>query len=307
MIITLTGSNSFMLKQELERLKNEFISKYGDLAYEKVDGEEVPAERLIEAAQSLPFLAPEKLVVLYNLGSQKQFSDSVENVISGVPETTRLVIVEPKVDKRSSYFKVLKSITDFKEYNELDNFELSKWIVQYAKDQSGNITPADANYLIEKIGQSQMLLASELDKLLNYSPNIDRQNIDLLTDRTSQSTIFELLDAVFAGRSKQALDLYHEQRALKVEPQQIIAMLAWQLHTLAMIKTAGDKTPDQIAKEAKLNPFVVRKSLAIAKRLTTKQLKDMIRKALELDVRLKTESINPDDALQEYLLGLAIS
>lgn len=296
-----------MLKQELERLKNEFISKYGDLAYEKVDGEEVPAERLIEAAQSLPFLAPEKLVVLYNLGSQKQFSDSVENVISGVPETTRLVIVEPKVDKRSSYFKVLKSITDFKEYNELDNFELSKWIVQYAKDQSGNITPADANYLIEKIGQSQMLLASELDKLLNYSPNIDRQNIDLLTDRTSQSTIFELLDAVFAGRSKQALDLYHEQRALKVEPQQIIAMLAWQLHTLAMIKTAGDKTPDQIAKEAKLNPFVVRKSLAIAKRLTTKQLKDMIRKALELDVRLKTESINPDDALQEYLLGLAIS
>ncbi len=100
------------------------------------------------------------------------------------------------------------------------------------------------------------------------------------------------------------MELYQQQRALKVEPQQIIAMLAWQMHVLAVIKTAGTRSVEDISREARLNPFVVRKSQAIARKLTLQELKDLIERSLELDVRLKSESISPDDALQQFLLSL---
>ncbi len=129
--------------------------------------------------------------------------------------------------------------------------------------------------------------------------------IDLLTEPAPQSTIFQLLEAAFAGRTRTALKLYAEQRAQKVEPAQIIAMLAWQLHVLAVIKTAGDKTSDQIAREAKLNPFVVRKSQNIARDLTLAELKKLISDLLKIDVAMKRTAIDADEALQHYLMTLA--
>ncbi len=304
MIITLTGPNSYLLNAELRKIKKAYIDEYGDLAYEKVDGVEDSVGRLFEAASSLPFLASKKLVVLRNPGSQKQFADDVEQVIVNTPDTTDLIIVETKLDKRSAYFKVLKSQTDFREFVHIDSQELGKWIVQYIQNQPGKINMSDANYLIERVGQNQQLLANEIDKLLLYGPEISRANIDLLIEPTPQSSIFELLDAAFAGKDKRVIELYKEQRALKVEPQQIMAMLAWQLHILAIVKTAGERGPDQIAKDAKISPFVVRKTMGIASKISKNETNDLINRALKLDVRMKSQNIDSDDALQHFLLTI---
>jgi DNA polymerase III delta subunit len=126
----------------------------------------------------------------------------------------------------------------------------------------------------------------------------------LLTDPAPQSTVFELLEAAFAGNARKTLQLYGEQRALKVEPQQIVAMLAWQLHVLAVLKAAGDRPADQIAKDAKLNPFVARKSQGIARKLTPTELKKLISDLLEIDAASKRTSIDVDEALQNYLIQL---
>jgi len=305
MITTLTGTNHFLLQRELNDQTQKFVDEFGDISLEKLDGEEASSERLIEATQSLPFLAAKKLVVLKNPGNQKPFAEAVETIIQSVPETTDLIIVEHKIDKRSSYFKVLKSKTEYKEFTEPDSQKLNTWIVQYVKEQGGGISLGDASYLVERVGQNQQLLYQELDKLLTYDLQITRANIDLLTDLAPQSTIFELIDAAFAGSSKKTLEIYKQQRALKVEPQQIMAMLSWQLHVLAVVKVAGDQSPDEIARQAKMSPYVVRKTVGIANRISLAEIKELISRALALDVRFKSQAIDPDEALQHLLLTLS--
>jgi len=302
--ITLSGSNHFLLQKELHKLVADFVYKNGDLALEKIDGEEAEFERISEAIQSLPFLANKKMVVLRSPGAQKQFAEQIVELLRSIPDTTQVIIVEPKLDKRLVYYKVLKSQTDFREFIELDAPNLSKWLVQEALDTGGKLSVIDANYLVERVGASQQLLSNESEKLLNYNPSITKETIDLLTDPTPQSTIFELLDAAFGGNRKRVIELYKEQRALKVEPQQIMAMIAWQLHALALVVTAGDSTPDQIAKEARLNPYVVRKIMNIARKTDLKDVKRLISDALTLDMRMKSESIDIDEALQFYLLTI---
>ncbi len=304
MVTTLTGGNSFGLKTELDRLVSAFLKEYGDMALERLEGEDVEYDRIRESLESMPFLASRKMVVLRAPSANKTFVEQSEKLLKNLPDTTDVVIVEPKLDKRLGYYKFLKKNTDFKEFNELDDHSLSKWLAEEAKRQGGSLSLPDSKYLIQRVGANQQSLANELAKLISYNPAITRTSIDLLTEPTPQSTIFELLDAAFAGNAKRALSLYREQRALKVEPQQIVAMLAWQLHILAVIKAAGSRSVEDISREARLNPFVVRKSQAIASKTTLPELKNLIQRALDLDVRLKSESINADDALQQFLLSL---
>jgi len=155
-------------------------------------------------------------------------------------------------------------------------------------------------------GLNQQLLSNEIEKLVLYDKNVTRESIDLLSEATPQSTVFQLLEVAFAGNAKRALSIYEELRAQRVEPPQIVAMLAWQLHVLALIKTAGDRTAVSISAEAKISPYVVQKSQRIAQNLSYLNLKSLILNLLEIDVRSKREALDVDDALQNYLLSLAI-
>jgi DNA polymerase-3 subunit delta len=305
MIVTLTGENGFGLGAVLKQMVEAFVDAHGDLALERLDGQEAGFEQIRAALTSLPFLAARKMVVLRGPSANKQFVEKFEPLLPEIPETTDLILIEPKLDKRLSYYKFLKKQTDFREFPELDLSGLARYLVETAKARGGSLSPGDARYLVERAGPSQQLLSNELEKLLLYDSNVSRRTIDLLTEPAPQSTVFQLLEAAFAGRTKTALKLYAEQRAQKVEPPQIIAMLAWQLHILAIIKTAGSLSADEIARQAKINPFVVRKSQSVARSLSLADIKKLVADLLKIDVRTKRTMIDPDEALRHYLIALS--
>ena len=112
MITTLAGENSFGLQRELRQIVDTFVAEQGDLGLERLDGQEVSLDRISEALTSLPFLANKKLVVLRAPSANKQFTEQAEQMLSDIPETTDVIIVEPKLDKRLSYYKFLKKATE---------------------------------------------------------------------------------------------------------------------------------------------------------------------------------------------------
>jgi len=306
MIVTLTGANAYQIRQEMQQRISCFLTEHGDMGLERIDGEEADYQRIHEALTSLPFLASKKLVVLRTPGAQKKFADSFADLVPAIPETTDVIIHEPKLDKRGNYYKALKKHTELIECTELDGPGLVRWLVASAKQEGAELRPGEAMHLIELLGTNQQLLASELAKLTSYDPRITRQHIDLLVEPMPQSNIFMLLDAAFAGNAKRALELYEDQRRQRVEPLAILAMIAWQLHIFAIVKTAGERSPETIAKEAKLNPYVVKKSQAAIRRISFGQLQEWIRALTDLDTRLKSQSIDADEALANQILRFAI-
>lgn len=305
MISTLAGPNSFLIREELAKFIQKFTEEHGDLALERVDGEEADFERLQEAATALPFLSPKKLVVLRAPGAQKKWQEKAEQILKNVPATNDIIIVEAKLDKRSAYYKLLKSKTEFRELGELSENGLADWLVRAAKEQGGALSGTDARYLIQRVGPNQQFLSRELDKLLIYNSKITRPNIDLLTDMAPQSTIFQLLDSAFSGNIGRALQLYDEQRAIGTEPQQIVAMLGWQLHVLAVLKAAGNLTLDEIAAQTKISPYVLGKSRPLADKLAVQKLKSLVSLLVDIDSGSKQRPLDLDEALRYYLVKLA--
>jgi DNA polymerase-3 subunit delta len=300
--ISLVGSNGFTLRQYLRDLTSKFAAEYGPFSLEHIDCQETDLEHLKDSLLSSPFLSPKKMLILHSPSKLTNDPDQLEQLFNQVPDDTEVIFVDPKIDKRTSLYKMLKKTTDFKQFDPLSTPQSVNWLVKEAKQRQADLSASTASYLIERVGANQDLLYNELKKLVLYNQKIDNDLVDLLTEPNPQSSIFELLDAALSGQTKRSLKLYREQRQLKIEPQYIIAMLTWQLHILALVKSAKDTK--QLEQFTKLSPYTISKSSRLARDINMTQLKSMVGNLLKLDTSLKSKKIEADEALEYYLLTL---
>lgn len=304
MIITVTGENKHRVQAEIKSVIDSFTKQHGSLAVERFDAGEADVEHILSAVSGVSLLSDSKLVVIYDFDANKALTENAEQLITQVPGDTIVLVVINRLDKRLSYGKLLRKGTDFREFNALKPHEVVTWVIQATKEKGGQIDRATANYLTEVVGTNQERLSNELDKLILHSPTVTRQTIDTLSERQLTSTTFDLLEAGFNGRQNRALELYDQQRRQQVEPLSIIGMIGWQLHILALSKTAGTKSAAEIARDSAVHPFVVQKSLLLAKNMTLGKIKHLVHQAVVLEEKLKSRTMNADDAVKHFLLSL---
>lgn len=304
MITVYTGSNDFMRRQALNKSISEFISTNSDLAVERIDASEIELGRLLEIASSIPFLSDKQMIIITNILNNKSLVQDIDKFIDSVSDVTEVIIDEPKFDKRSVIYKTLKNKTNFYEYGNLPEKNLSSWIVEEAQSRGGKLNKINADLIISRVGTNQMLLSNELDKLISFNPIISSDSIEKLVHPTPSSSIFELIDAAFSGNKKKALDLYDDQKRQNVEPLNILGMIGWQIHIIAIVKFNERLTNDEIATKSKINPFVVSKTRHITNKLSRSQVQNLIKDATYLDAKIKTENIDSDEAILHFLLKI---
>ncbi len=306
-ITTITGENDFLRLQQLEAIVEAFLAAHNHdhMAVERLDGEATNYEQLRDSVSGLSLFSQDKLVIVRSGSALKAFAESPQKLLEDIADTTDLVLLEPKLDKRTSYYKYLKSNTKFIQCDTLDGRQLARWITELVKEKDGTISSSDSQLLVDRVGLDQQQLYSEITKLVAYNPHITKDSIRLLTDLSAQGTMFELLDAAFAGRPQKAMALYQAQRQQKVEPLAIVGMLAWQIHIVAVVQAGKGRDDSTIAKDAGINPYVVRKSRAVAQRLSQTQLKKLVQRLLKLDVDLKSKTLNADDVVSQFILELS--
>ena len=304
MIITLAGSNDFLRGAELKKLLHKFVQDYGEAGVEKIQGDEIETGRLLDLIQAGNLFAPERLVIVKDLSANKLATEKLTDILASVGEGVDLILVESNLDMRTSYAKTLQKQTDFRKFEPMQEAQLAGWVVEEVKERGGSITRPVAAKLVDRVGGSQQLLSSELDKLLAHNATITAESVELLTEASPRSSIFDLLESAFAGKTSRMLALYREQRAQKVEPQAILSMIAWQLHALIVTKLGDKRSPQEIASMSKLSPYTVRNSQALARSLSVVQLQTLIDSVINLEITLKSKALNADDAVQALLLQI---
>ena len=305
MILAFIGDNGYDKELAAQEYIAGFVGVHGTVAVDKFIAEDIEATTLSGAVTTMPFLSPRRMVVVRDYSTNKELVEEFEIIAAQVADTTDLVIIENHVDGRSKYLANLKKIAEVREFSHLDGDALVEWVMTHADQFGVLLTRQDAQYLIDRVGINQQLLASELTKLSLLDTTITRQTIDALTSPTPQSSIFTMLDAAFSGDTAQALKLYNDQRSQGMEPQAIMGMITWQLHTLTLVKAAGSMAASDIASKAKLSPFVIRKNQTNAKRLSEHRIIAILEQAIATDRMLKSTRVNADDAVQSLILSFA--
>jgi len=303
MINTYTGKNSFELLRAKQKLVADFVGEHSAMALEQFDCQAVEPQVIYDALTNLPFLVTKKLVVLDEPSTNKALAEKLPGWMAET-DSIDVLIVEPAVDRRTVFYKFLQSKTKMHEFATLRPYEVEAWIKTYAKDKGTSLSVQAVKLLQDRVGIDQQQLAKEIDKLALYKPKIEVEDIELMVEELPQNTVFEMLDSLVAGNTKKTMELYEKLLKKRVEANEIIGMLGWQLHTLSLIRSAGGRESD-VAVKTKLHPFVIQKNFGLASRLSVEQLKLSVEKVFQAELSIKKDGLNAENVVSVLLLGLS--
>lgn len=293
-IITLTGENTFAIAEAERQLLDAFTAKHGAPGIERVEGEALEAARLPDLLQGTTLFAPVRLVLLRAVSANKAIHELLAGALSRASPDITVVISDPHLDKRTKFYNFLKANSNFKDFTRPNEAELIKWLQKKAETLGGQLAKEDARYLLGRAGTDQWRLLHELEKLSSHQPVITRLGIDLLVEQSAEGSAFDLLDATLAGKKELAARLL-EQLRQEEDPYKFFGLLASQVHAIAVVAAAGSRSPDVVAKEAGLHPFVVRKTAGLARSLTPRQVARMAHAVATCDTQLKSTGANAWD------------
>ena len=305
MIKVFVGNNWFAIKSALDKEIDVFLSKNSDINIERFYGPEAEYNDVSTSLSSVSLFSENKMVIIEKLSTYKDVTENLTDFLDKVDNQTSLIIIEPNIDKRSTYYKNLKKLDGFSEFNELEENHLCNWIQKFVAEKSGEISFNDARYLVFRVGNNQGNIEKELTKLLQYDKKITKYSIDLQTNQTPNSTIFSLVETAFSGDVKKALKLYEEQRSLKIEPQAIFGMLVWQMHIVAICVSAGTKNATEISNDTGISSYVIGKSKTIADRMGRAKVVEYLDLLAEIEATSRRQTYNFDDAMKLAITKLA--
>ena len=250
-VYLLYGEEDYLKKQYRDKLRSAMLPLDDTMNYAYYEGKGVNVKEVIDLAETLPFFAERRLIVIENSGlfkSSNDFSDYVKEL----PETTYLLFVEEEVDKRSKMYKALGKVGSAVEFVQQTDETLMKWITSRIKKEGKNISQNAYQLFVEKTGADMENIDKELEKLLCYTlerDTITLEDVEAVTTEQIQNKIFEMVEAIVNKNQKKALDLYYDLLALKEPPMRIMFLITSQFQNLMIVKamTVKGYPPKEIA------------------------------------------------------------
>lgn len=309
-IYLLYGEENYLKKVYKDKLKEAIVGKDDSMNYNYFEGKNISVKTVIDIAETLPFFAEHRLIILENSGFFKNANEDIAAYIKEVPETTILIFVEEEIDKRGKLYKYIKEHGYISEMGRQNTSKLVPWILKILKKENKKITENEMKLFLTKTGDDMENILRELEKLISYTYGrevITAQDIEQICSTQITGKIFDMITAVSEKNQRKALELYQDLLTLKEPPMRILFLISRQFNLLLQVKElqkAGCDTVS-IAKQTGLQSFLVGKYAAQARKFSTEFLKQALTECVEFEEAIKTGKM--EDQLSVELLILQYS
>ena len=307
----LYGEEAYLKKQYKDKLTKAILPEGDTVNYAYYEGKGIQPGELIDLAETMPYFAERRLIVVENSGFFKNASPELADYIRTMPETACIHFVENEVDKRGKLYKAVKEKGRIAEMGRQDEKTLLYWIAGNVKKEERQIKESTARYLISLVGTDMENLEKEMEKLFSYTlgkSEITIQDIDDICTSQVTNQIFAMVEAVAAKQQKKALDYYYDLLALKEPPMRILYLLSRQFKLLMEVRDLAGKGFDksQIAKTVGLHPFVVGKYMQQCRDFSETELRSILEDAADTEEMVKTGRLNDMMSVELFIVKYSV-
>jgi len=305
MLIYLYGENQYAIKQKIDGIKRQYVDKTGgDADMQTFDMSDHNLSDLLNAFSVVPMFVSSRLFVVRNLDLLKLSKDQLDKLIDSISDSTNVVVVDTKPDKRSVYFKAISKLKNAKYFGALTPQQLVNWIKERAKELGGNIDNTAVSLLIDRVGNDQWQLDQELQKLTNFNSRINKESIEQLVVPNLSQSAFMMIDAIFRKDTKKAASIYENLIVQGEADQMILGAITYQYRILVLAKDNLGKGNDW-QKELGVSPYAVTKAQNLIKNIEMEQLRSAYQSIIDTGMAIKTGELNSHDALRDLILKLS--
>ena len=305
MVYLLYGTKEFQINEEIKKI----CKNIDEMNISRYDLNNDLLSLAIEDAQTLSLFEDKKVVIIENAdmftGSTSKDSEIVQKYLDNINENTTLIFIvhNDKLDTRKKITKLIKEKGKVLEYNdELDTISLVRKLFK-----GYNIDYKTINLFIDRIGNNPLIIQNEINKIKIYKgndKNITDEDILNLTIKLIEIDIFKLIDYIVKKDKEKALELYYEMLKMNEEPIKIVVILANQFRIMYQAKKKNKKgySEKDIASILKIHPYRVKLAIQNGRNYTSETLLKYLNDLANIDIGIKTGTLNKDLALELFIL-----
>jgi len=318
------GEDEFSISGAVEKIKAEMreIDAAG-LNLTELEGRETSAAQVLSDVSAYPFLADRRAVIVRGLltwihrkgagDTGKRERERLAEDLPHLPDYARLVFVEPKaLPKNSKLLKLAQSDPGGYEKAFTAPKNLTTWLTRRAEKEYGaTLEPSAAYALASVVGDDLRRADNELFKLVSYTDGapIDEETVAVLTPYTPETVIWDMIDAMAAGRGEKAMAMLH---SLLDSPDEdgfrIWALFVRQFRMMLLAKEhfeAGGASGGALADALGMRAFQVKKLPGQVRPFSLTQLEGVYRKIREYDEAIKPGRMDIKLALDVLVASIA--
>lgn len=300
------GNDEFRLSQTVDKMRAEMheIDSAG-LNTTEFDGSDTTAADVLSAVSAFPFLADRRLVIVKGMlthigrkGAGETGKKQVKRLLDDLPylpDSARLVFVERRALPASNKLvKLAQTDPGGFEKEFTVPKDLTGWLMRHAKSEyNTEIEPTAAHALASVVSGDLRRADNELLKLVSYTNGeaINEDVVALLTPYTSETRIWDMIDAMAAGKGDRAMTLLHNTLAEPDEdPFRIWALFVRQFRLMLLAKEHLDsgQSSAALADALGMKAFQVKKLPGQVRVFSLEDLETIYRRLLEYDTKIKT-------------------
>ncbi len=300
------GEERYMVRYYKNILVEKLSAPGDEMNCTYFQGNDIKESAIADVGQILPFLAPNRLLIVQDSGFFKRAGEMAD-YLAEFPDSTYVVFVEREVDKRNRLFKWVDKNGCVTECQVQSEPMLKKWIAGYLKRAGKSIEAPAVEFLIERVGTDMEVLSSEMDKLISYTGErmeIKRADVGDICSGSAVSKIFDMIDAVALGQKERALQLYGDLLENKEPPMSILYLFTRHINILLQMKelSAEGKNKNEIAKKIGIPPFAVPKYGRQAALFKRNRLFKMLSDRADFEENFKNGKIGDQLAVELFLI-----
>lgn len=280
-----------------------------EMNYSEFNASTLDWSELESTANSMPFLASRRLIVLDQTERFQKDSEGLERLLvllDQLPPSTAFLLLErvsaSKDSKLRQWVKAQASTSYIRACQTPKGSRFSAWLQKRAEQEGGAIEHQAAELLSDWIQEDPRLAAQELAKLLDY---VDRQrpividDVEQCTPYRGQTNIFDLVDAIGLRRGDEAQKKLH-QVLQEQDPRKVFPMILRQFRLILRARELMDAglPPDESVHKSS---FVVKKVTAQARNFTLADIEKIYHELLAIDLRSKSGQMDLDVALDRLV------
>lgn len=314
------GEEEYIKADALSKLRARLLPSGLEALNETTLDASASAQSIIEAAETLPAFCEKRLVVvrdwaIFGTGKTNGEAEEIERMtkwLPGAPDTCVIVFYSRGVcGAGSASVKKLRACLTETRFSPLDDATLRKWTRQKAKESGKSLSDEAFDALVFAAGNDLTRLAGEIGKLCAYAGDraeISASDVRSLVKPTPESTIFEMVDALTAGRYGKAQSLYALLLNAGTQRVYILYMITRQArllyHAGEMLQEKKGLAEIQSALEIR-SSYGARKLLDQARRASPESLKRAYRECVLAEYSIKSGAARDVAALGRILLLLS--
>ena len=199
-----------------------------DFSYNVFHASTADPEEIVNTADTLPFMASRRLVVVKEAGAFKAAAKKTfERYLVNPSPATCLLFLTDTFDKRSAFLKLLISSGSKSFQLSLSERQVPIWVRQKAEDMGIKLTSDAHKLLLDLVGPDLAALSMELEKLYlsgnaSGTAEIGVEQVEEVVGNIREYTPFAIVEAIKRGNIERALRI---MKALRESGQDAVAML----------------------------------------------------------------------------------